>query len=188
MEHIDIRLIEKKDFNNLYNVIEKNRKRLLTYFPKTSGSILDLETSKKYTDLKLKQAAKREQLFFVVCLAGTAEIIGGVILKNIDWTVPKGELAYFVDEAYEGKGITAYAVKWLVDYAFGPLEMEKLYIKLNPENAGSKRVAIKNGFEKEGLLKREYRTGGGRLTDVERYGLLKPASISDGKVVVSKSN
>lgn len=51
--------------------------------------------------------------------------------------------------------------------------MEKLYIKFNPENRGSKKVAIKNGFEKEGYMKREYRTGQGDLTDVERYGLLK---------------
>ncbi len=106
-------------------------------------------------------------------LKSASHIIGSIILKNIDWSVPKAELAYFIDGEYEGKGFTSYAVKWLTEYAFSDLKMEKLYIKLNPENEGSKKVAIKNGFEKEGYFKREFRTGQGVLTDVERYGLLK---------------
>ena len=173
MEQISIRPIAKEDFIELFNIIERNRKRLLMYFPKTSKAIVDLKTAEKFTELKLWQAVKREQFYFVVELVRTEEMIGSVLLKNIDWTVPKAELAYFVDEAYEGKGVTSKAVQLVVEHSFRELAMEKLYIKFNPENRGSKRVAEKNGFEKEGLLKREFRTGTGVLTDVERYGLLK---------------
>jgi ribosomal-protein-serine acetyltransferase len=100
-------------------------------------------------------------------------MIGGIIVKNIDWSVPKAELAYFIDEEHEGKGITSSAVGWVKDFAFKDLKMEKLYIKFNPQNLGSKKVAIKNCFEKEGYLKKEFRTGQGDLADVERYGLIK---------------
>jgi RimJ/RimL family protein N-acetyltransferase len=51
--------------------------------------------------------------------------------------------------------------------------MIKLYIKINPENWGSKKVALNNGFELEGLMKSEFRTGLGAITDVERYGLVR---------------
>lgn len=173
MIEIQIRLIEKKDYLQLYAVIERNRQRLLTYFPKTSNAIKDIESAKTFTQLKLRQALNREQFYFVVMLKATSLIIGGVILKNIEWSVPKGELAYFIDEIYEGKGYTTFAVKVMTEYAFNELNMEKLYIKFNPTNWGSKKVAIKNGFEKEGYMKREYRTGQGELTDVERYGRLK---------------
>jgi ribosomal-protein-serine acetyltransferase len=173
MEEIQVRLIEKEDFASLFEVIEKNRSRLLKYFPATSAAISDIEAAKKFVLLKLRQAAKREQLYFVVISKNTSKIIGSVILKNLDWNVPKGELAYFVDADYEGTGITSRAVKWLVQYAFDELKIEKLYIKCSPDNTGSKQVAIKNGFLKEGHMKREYRTGEGLLTDMERYGLLK---------------
>ena len=168
-----VRLLEKEDFEELYNVIEKNRERLIMYFPKTSAAIKDLEAAKKFAKQKVRQALEREQYNFVIVSKSHSSVIGMVMVKNIDWTIPKGELAYFIDENYEGIGITSNAVKWVIEYCFEQLEMEKLYIKFNPENTGSKRVAIKNGFEKEGLLKREFRTGHGELTDVERYGLLR---------------
>jgi ribosomal-protein-serine acetyltransferase len=173
MKEMHVRLMEKEDFTEIYSLIEKNRDRLLMYFPKTSAGIKDLEAAKKFARHKVRQALEREQYYFVVALKSVAEIIGMVMVKNIDWTIPKGELAYFIDHNYEGIGITSNAVKRVVEYCFKELEMEKLYIKFNPENVGSKKVAIKNGFEKEGFLKREFRTGLGELTDVERYGLLR---------------
>lgn len=173
MKEIQIRLVDTEDVTKVYTVIEKNRERLIMYFPKTSRSIKDLETSNKFVRQKIKQASQKEQFCFVVVLKSNSEIIGMVMIKNIDWTIPKGELAYFIDKDFEGMGITSNAVKWVVQYCFEQLEMEKLYIKFNPENVASKKVAINNGFEKEGLLKREFRTGQGQLTDVERYGLLK---------------
>jgi len=173
MKEMQVRLIEKEDFEKLYNLVEINRERLIMYFPKTSANIKDLDSAKKFARQKVKQAFEREQYCFVIAKKNYGEIVGMVMVKNIDWTIPKGELAYFIDQNYEGLGITSSAVKWVVDYCFAQLEMEKLYIKFNPENVGSKRVAIKNGFEKEGLLKREFRTGLGELTDVERYGLLR---------------
>lgn len=173
MKELRVRLIEKEDFTDIYYLIEKNRDRLITYFPKTSTGIKDLESAKKFATYKVRQALEREQYCFVVALKSDPEIVGMVMVKNIDWIIPKGELAYFIDQNYEGIGITSNAVRWIVEYCFKELEMEKLYIKFNPENIGSKKVAIKNGFEKEGFLKREFRTGLGELTDVERYGLLK---------------
>lgn len=173
MKEIQIRPVEMEDFTDLFNITEKNRGRLIMYFPKTSRSIKDIETTKKFIKQKIRQALQKEQFCFVITLKSNRELIGMVMIKNIDWTIPKGELAYFIDKDFEGMGITSNAVKWVVDYCFTELEMEKLYIKFNPENKGSKKVAIKNGFEREGLLKREFRTGLGALTDVERYGLLK---------------
>ena len=172
MHDIQIRLIEAKDYQQLFEVIERNRARLLQFFPETSQSIIDVDTAINFTHLKMKLALKREQFFFVIVLMGKSEIIGSVILKNINWNVPKGELAYFIDGDYEGKGITTFAVRWLVNHAFKQLQMEKLFIKVNPYNYGSRKIAMKNGFELEGLLKREFRTGKGELTDVERYGLI----------------
>ena len=173
MKEIQIRAVEIDDFTDVYNVIEKNRERLVMYFPKTSQSVKDIDTSKKFIKQKVRQALQKEQFCFVIVLKSNAQIIGMVMIKNVDWTIPKGELAYFIDKDFEGMGIMSDAIEWVVKFCFEQLEMEKIYIKFNPENTASKKVAIKNGFEKEGFLKREFRTGYGQLTDVERYGLLK---------------
>jgi ribosomal-protein-serine acetyltransferase len=173
MPEMQVRLIDKEDAEELFTLIERNRERLTMYFPKTSERIKDVDAAKKFAKQKVRQALEREQYNFVISLKSERDLIGMVMVKNIDWTIPKAELAYFVDQNFEGIGITSNAVKWVVEYCFEELEMEKLFIKFNPENLGSKRVAIKNGFEKEGFFKREFRTGFGELTDVERYGLLR---------------
>jgi RimJ/RimL family protein N-acetyltransferase len=173
MEEIKIRLIEAEDYKELFSVIEKNRIRLTNFFPTTTHTVLDLATAKKFTEQKVQMAGKKQQYYFVVILKATSKIIGSIILKNIDWSIPKGEFAYFIDGDFEGRGLTSQAAKWLTNYAFTELKMLKLYIKINPENWGSKKVALKNGFELEGVLKCEFRTGLGVLTDVERYGLVK---------------
>src|SRR3954466_10144564 len=146
MKELQVRLIEKEDFEEIYSLIDRNRDRLITYFPRTSSTIKDLEAAKKFAKQKARQALEREQYNFVMTLTDRPALIGMVMVKNIDWTIPKGELSYFVDVNFQGIGITSSAVKWVVDYCFGELEMEKLYIKFDPENLGSKRVAIKNGF------------------------------------------
>jgi RimJ/RimL family protein N-acetyltransferase len=173
MQEIKIRPLENEDYKELFEVVERNRSRLMTFFQTTTHTVLDLQTAKKFTEKKVSLAAKKEQYYFLITLPGSSKMIGSIILKNIDWSIPKGEFAYFIDGSYEGKGITTKAVKWLTDYAFSSLGLVKLFIKIDPTNWSSKKVALKNGFELEGVLKSEFRTGFGALTDVERYGLLK---------------
>lgn len=172
MNDITIRPIIIEDALQLEFLFETNRSRLLTYFPKTSHHLRQ-SGAIKFIEQKLEERIKKETYFFTVADSETNKMIGGVIAREIDWSVPKCELAYFIDSGYGGKGITSKAVQWLVNYCFTALGMEKICIKLNPANEGSRKVALKNGFVKEGYMKNEYRTGEGQLTDVEYYGLSK---------------
>lgn len=170
---IEIRPITKDDAIPFYELIEKNRQRLTMYFPKTLKHIRDLDSTRQFIDLKMNEAAKKEGYWFLVISKKDRSMIGSLVIKDLDLTVPKCELAYFIDEAHEGKGITSKATQWLVNYCFEELGMVKIFVRVNPANEGSKRVALKNGFVKEGYMKKEYRNGYGELTDVEHYGLAR---------------
>ena len=170
---IDLRLITAADAVPFYELIEKNRQRLMRYFPKTLKHIRDLDSTKLFIDLKVNEAAKKEGYWFLVISQKDDQMIGSLVIKDLDLTVPKCELAYFIDEDHEGKGITSKAIQWLVNYCFSELDMVKIFLRVNPANEASKRVALKNGFVKEGYMKKEYRNGFGELTDVEHYGLAR---------------
>jgi len=170
---IQIRLIEKEDAIAFYELMEKNRQRLTMYFPKTLKHISSLESTGIFIDMKLNEASRKEGYWFLIISQKDNELIGSLVIKDLDHTVPKCELAYFIDEEYEGKGITSKATQWLVNYCFDELQMEKIILRINPSNEGSKHVALKNGFVKEGHMKKEYRNGFGELTDVEHYGLAR---------------
>ena len=172
-EGIEIRLLRKEDALAFYELIEKNRERLTMYFPKTLKHIRDLDSTKLFIDLKINEAKRKTGYWFLMISKKDNSVIGSLVIKELDLTVPKCELAYFIDEDHEGKGITSKATQWLVNYCFDELDMVKIFVRVNPANEGSKRVALKNGFVKEGYMKKEYRNGYGELTDVEHYGLVR---------------
>jgi len=98
--------------------------------------------------------------------------VGFIDLKNINWNIPKTEIGYFVNRDDEGKGISSNALKMIIGFCFNELKMSKLFLRTTKSNLGSQRVAEKNGFEKEGFVKRDYKTASGEIVDLLYYGLI----------------
>lgn len=82
------------------------------------------------------------------------KVVGACGLKINQHRKYIGEIGYFLDEAYWGKGITTEAVKLLEKIGFEKLKLTRIEILMRPENKASERVAIKCKYEKEGLLKK----------------------------------
>jgi len=51
--------------------------------------------------------------------------------------------------------------------------VEKVYARISPENIGSIKVVENCGFQREGLLRRDFRTSKGELLDVYMYSCLR---------------
>ena len=81
-------------------------------------------------------------------------------------------MGYFIDKDYEGKGIITKGLSQVIRFCFDTLKLKKLFLRIDPDNFPSKRVAEKNGFIVEGTLRSEYRTGNGDLIDLVYYGLV----------------
>jgi [ribosomal protein S5]-alanine N-acetyltransferase len=82
------------------------------------------------------------------------EIVGGIGVKINQHRKFIGEIGYFLDEKYWGRGITTKAVKLIEKYCVEKLKLRRLEIVMVPKNKGSKKVAEKNDYKKEGLLKK----------------------------------
>ena len=82
------------------------------------------------------------------------DIVGGIGFKINQFRKYIGELGYFIDEKYWGQGIASKAVKLMEKEGFKKLGLSRIEILMRPENKGSEKVAIKNDYKKEGLLKK----------------------------------
>ncbi len=71
-----------------------------------------------------------------------------------------GEIGYFLDERYWGKGITTAAVKQVEKIAFEDLGLVRVEIRIEPENIASERIAVKCGYTKEGSVRKAYERDG----------------------------
>ncbi len=172
IDNLTLRPLESNDASAFFDLIDRNRIRLRDYFPVTISVITNLENCKRYIEEKAEQALIREHYCYVIA-DKQSRLLGLIILKNIDWRVPKGELAYFIDKDYEGKGITSRALSALVSYCFDTMEMNKLFILTAVDNHPSRKLAEKTGFETEGILRKNFRLSDGRLVDNVYYGLLR---------------
>lgn len=79
--------------------------------------------------------------------------VGGCGIKIDQHRKFIGEIGYFVDEEYWGKGITLKAVEILEDIGFNKLGLKIIEIIMTPKNKASESVAIKCGYKKEGIKK-----------------------------------
>ena len=170
MTEPEFRFILPEDYKAFNKLINNNRERLKKYFPITVSKTNTLEEVKNHlTELSLKLEKKQ---LYPFGLFHDSELMGVVLIKNIDWRVPKSELAYFIDEAHEGKGIMTMLVENTISYCFDELKMKKVFLRISPDNLGSKKIAEKTGFIKEGLLRKEFRIYSGELVNIEYYGKL----------------
>lgn len=166
-----LRLVQISDTEKLYDLVDRNRARLLKYFPITTSGISTLESTRSYIAQKISEAAKREFFCYLIEEKNTGDLVGMYILKSFNWRIPKCELAYFIDKKYEGKGIISEITKAIVEHCFTKLNLHKIWIETGTDNLASKSVALKNGFKLEGLLRNNFRDSSGNLIDVEYFGM-----------------
>jgi RimJ/RimL family protein N-acetyltransferase len=99
------------------------------------------------------------------------KIIGVISLNSIEKN-HKAEIGYWLSENYWGKGIMSEAVSTMIEFGFSKLKLKRIYAKTFTFNPASGKVLEKNGFEKEGLLKKEV-VKDGRYLDAFLFGLIK---------------
>ena len=170
-KNINIRPLRKEDTAAYFRLIDSNRERLKKYFPQTMAAVRSEAACSKYIERKLKQVKEKELFIFIVLYGG--KMAGVYIVKSIDWRVPKCELAYFIDRKYEGKGIMGKALGLLLTHCFGTFGMNKIFVRISPNNIASQRLVLGKGFKLEGVLRNEFRIGTGELEDILYYGILK---------------
>ena len=78
--------------------------------------------------------------------------IGQVTVGGNTWGSQRGgNIGYWIDEQWAGKGLTPLAVAMVMDHCFGELALHRIEINIRPENTASLAVVHKLGLRSEGL-------------------------------------
>ena len=172
IRHLTLRPLTLEDAPSFFELIDRNRLRLQDFFPQTIAAITTPDECTGFVSKKMEEAIQRDTFSFVLTDAD-AQLHGYMSVKNIDSSVPKCELAYFIDAALEGRGIMSRAMAAILNYCFHTLQMNKVYLVTAMNNLPSRRIAEKNGFKLEGVLRNNFKLASGALTDMAYYGMLK---------------
>lgn len=158
----------------MFQLIDRNRARLADFFAGTVAATRSLEDTERHLTNILARREARTYYPFAVIDTRSKNMLGFVDVKNIDWNIPKAELGAFMDARHEGQGIASRALAAITRYCFDELAMDKLLIRTHESNTGARRVIEKNGYELEGIVRKDYKTTAGEVVDLMYYGNIRP--------------
>lgn len=109
-------------------------------------------------------------IYWAVCVEDQA--VGCCDLSDIDHNHARAEIGYIFARSCWGQGFAQEAMRAIVGYAFGPLELARLYARMHSRNEASRRLLTRLGFSYEGTLRGHVLRDGARR-DCQIYGLLR---------------
>ncbi len=101
------------------------------------------------------------------------EAIGGISVVSLDDANACCEIGYCIAKAYWSKGITAEALRCVIDFLFSQVGMNRIVARHDPNNPASGRVMQKSGMLYEGTQRQvKFRQNAGYY-DLAVYAILK---------------
>jgi [ribosomal protein S5]-alanine N-acetyltransferase len=151
MPKVKIRPQELFDAERFFEIITHTNLEFIEIPIKT------LEEEKYF--LRLNEAKRKANFEYNYSVLFYGKLVGACVIR-IDQHRPwVGEIGYFVDSNYQGKGVATEAVRQIEKIGFERLDLQRIVILMDIRNPASERVAQKCGYEKEGIMKKVHRVG-----------------------------
>ena len=108
-----------------------------------------------------------------VCEVGSGAMAGGVNINNVvRGRFQSAAIGYWAFAPAAGRGLMSQALRLVVSYAFGGLDLHRLEANIQPANQASIRLVKRNGFRYEGLSP-DYLFIDGAWRDHERWAITR---------------
>lgn len=151
MAKVELRPQRVSDAKRFYQIIKNPNFEFMHIF---------LNSIKEEIKFLKQNASKRRRNFaYNYTILADGEIVGGCGIKIDQHRTFNGEIGYFVDQVYWGKGIATQAIKKLEEIGFDELELKRIEIFMDVRHKASEKVAIKCGYKKEGVMRKAIKTG-----------------------------
>jgi ribosomal-protein-alanine N-acetyltransferase len=161
MPKITIRYQQVRDAQKFFDILSNPK---FIYFPVRVQSV-----AAEASWLKSITEKRKNNIQWNYTILSDGQVVGGIGLKINYFRPYIGEIGYFIDEKYWGRGIATAAVKLIEKEGFGQIGLSRIEILMRPENKASAKVAIKNKYKREGRLKKIIKDQQGQMRDAWLY-------------------
>jgi len=168
-EHIQLRLLEPRFAEDLFQLADRNRAYLREWLPWVDGTRTPIDTS-NYIKFTLSEFARNNGFQAGIFYQGN--IAGCIGLHSIDWENKKTSIGYWLGSEFQGRGIMTRSCKAIINHIFNDLGLNRVEIRAAVMNRRSRAVPERLGFTQEGTIRRaEWLYD--HYVDHVVYGLLK---------------
>lgn len=165
---VSLRPLERGDLHFVHT-LNNNRSVMSYWFEEPYESFIELE------ELFRKHIHDQTERRFIV-EDGAHERVGLVELVEIDHLHRRAEFMIMISPEFQGRGLARAATRLAVNYAFRVLNLYKLYLLVDVDNARAIRIYEGVGFRREGVLVDEFFSDG-RYHSVVRMCLFQHEAL-----------
>jgi RimJ/RimL family protein N-acetyltransferase len=154
-ESIHLRRIEEKDIDELY--LYKNDETIMELLGGFSAGYSRSDI-REWIEFHRK---KKDELLWIIADCEKDRCLGHVGLYHIDYRIRSAEFAILLgDKNVWRKGIGEKATRYIVDYGFSMLNLNRISLTVLEENNTARKLYRKVGFKEEGILRHaQYKKG-----------------------------
>jgi|ERR1700730_4765693 RimJ/RimL family protein N-acetyltransferase len=172
---LTLRALRATDARELLSLYQSNRERLSDSFPQSVATLRDEDAARIYIQGKATEWEAGAGFWYGILsrfIPGEPRLIGQVQIKNVDWEVSRAEIAYLLDQGFEGRGLMSEALGLLLKACFDSLGLNRVFLRAIVGNDRSSKLAERFGFIKEGTLREDFLTLDGKRVDLDYFGML----------------
>lgn len=149
-DKIQLCLREERHAKELFAVVDANRTYLREWLPwlDMNRSAAD---SRQFIKGTLEQYAANKG--FQTAIVYRGQMVGMIGFHQFDWPNRSTSLGYWLAADAQGKGIITRACRYLVNYAFTKLAMNRVEIRCATGNHKSRAIPERLGFTIEGTAR-----------------------------------
>jgi len=166
-DRLILRQVTKADASNLLNYL--SNKDVMKHIGLESFKSID----DAWNEISWYQSIfeKKTGIRWGITLKGQEEVIGSCGFLNLASQHYRSEIGIELSKEHWGKGIASEAFEAVIKYGFEQMNLHRIEALIEPPNLSSQRLAERQGFIREGLL-RSYEFTVGKFDDLYMYSLL----------------
>jgi ribosomal-protein-serine acetyltransferase len=158
--------------------VNRSRTSLLEFMPWARSSHLIIEDTEEWIAReRARWLAQDTELGFGMFRRDGA-YVGGIGVHAIDWTVPRFELGYWLDDPSVGRGYMQEAVRAMTRACFDRCRASRVEIRCDSRNTRSARVASACGYRLDGTLRAHARGTDGSICDTMIWGMTAADAVA----------
>jgi ribosomal-protein-serine acetyltransferase len=167
-DEITLVLAEDRHARVMTDLIVRNQARLARWEPWAEHHAT-LEATRAYIRAALDDFVRGRQISTIIAVDGGQHYVGRCGMR-INTQLGSGDIGYWIDGEYEGRGITSRSARALISSTFEELGLARVDLRTSVGNVRSRAVAERLGFTFEGVLPRGLQFIK-RADDVALYGV-----------------
>ena len=150
-----LQTFSERDAAELAALLSRNKYFWSQFEPIHRDDFYTVETQHKKILESLQMLALKREFSFGIYDWQSNKLIGHIALYAIK-RLPYSSafVGYSMDEHFTGRGITTEAVNLVLQLAFQSLNLHRVEAYIAPDNIASIKVIEKNGFQREGYLRK----------------------------------